>query len=155
MALPDSEMHEPDHQRRFVDLRVGQMLPDIELPTTNGGVTIPLRPARGETSVIFWRHPFECADCDRYLATIADTADEFRVWEARLLILASPAASCRPARFGIVAENGMFTLEDAGLVVADRYGQIFYVAHADGKHALPPPRELTEWLKYLGTLCPE
>ena len=155
MALPDSEMREPGHQRRFVDLRVGEMLPDIELPTTNGGVTIPLRPARGETSVIFWRHPFECADCDRYLATIADTADEFRVWEARLLVLASPAANCRPARFGIVAENGMFALEDAGLVVADRYGQIFYVVHADSKHALPPPRELTEWLKYLGTLCPE
>jgi hypothetical protein len=49
----------------------------------------------------------------------------------------------------------MVALEDAGLVVADRYGQIFYVAHAESKHALPPPRELTEWLKYLGTLCPE
>jgi hypothetical protein len=137
-------MHAPGHQRWFVELRVGQMLPDIGLRAANGGVTIPLRSARGETTVIFWRHPFNCADCDRYLATIADSADEFRVWEARLLVLACPGAGSKPVPFGIVAENGQLALAGSGLLVADRYGQIFYVAHADSKHVLPPPRELVE-----------
>jgi hypothetical protein len=130
------------------------MVPDLQLPAS-GGATVPLRSARGETTVIFWRHPFKCPDCDRYLATIADTADEFGVWEARLLVLASAAVNRGPIPFGTVAENGMLALEGAGLLVADRYGQIFYVLQTDAKHELPSPRELTEWLKYLGTLCPE
>jgi hypothetical protein len=57
--------------------------------------------------------------------------------------------------FGTVAESGVFSLEGAGLLVADRYGQIFYIVQTDAKHELPSPRELTECLKYLGTLSPE
>jgi hypothetical protein len=113
--------------------RVGQMLPDIVIPST-GGAPIPLRSDRGEITVVFCPHPWECAAGDRYLETIAELEPEFRVWEARLLVLASAEAS---------------------LVAADRYGQIFYAVQADATHQLPSPRELTEWLKHLGTLCPE
>jgi hypothetical protein len=131
------------------------MLPDIELTAAIGGAPIPLRSDRGLTTVVFWPHPFPCAGCHGYLERIADTADEFRVWEARLLVIASPAASCKPAPFGIVAESWVRPLAGAGLLVADRYGQIFFAMHAGIQHQLPSPRELTEWLKYLGTLCPE
>jgi hypothetical protein len=41
------------------------------------------------------------------------------------------------------------------MVVADRFGQIFHISVAGASHDLPRPAELTEWLKFLGTLCPE
>lgn len=41
------------------------------------------------------------------------------------------------------------------VLVADRYGQIFEIMQAGAEHALPEPRELEEWLKYLATQCPE
>jgi hypothetical protein len=138
------------------ELRVGQMLPDIRIPAANGGATIPLRSARGETTVIFWRHPFACAGCDQYLQSVAEIADEFGVWDARFLILASTGVSSTMVPFGtVMTETEELPINGAGLIVADRYGQIFYVRHTDDTHELSSPRELMEWLKYLGTLCPE
>jgi hypothetical protein len=43
----------------------------------------------------------------------------------------------------------------AGVVIADRYGQVYYVSEAGENHAFPTPRELEEWLKFLATECPE
>jgi hypothetical protein len=65
---------------------------------------------------------------------LSASAEEFRIWDARLIA------------------------EEAGtpsVVVADRYGQIFYVTDAGDGHRFPDAREMEEWLKYLGTLCPE
>jgi hypothetical protein len=93
-----------------------------------------LRSTRGETTVIFQRHRGGCAACDQYLRDLDDIVDEFRVWEARLTTVES---------------------DHAALIVADRYGQIFHLVPADAQHSLPVPRELTEWIKHLGTLCPE
>jgi hypothetical protein len=61
-------------------------------------------------------------------------AGEFTAWDAQLL-----------------------TFEDgkAAVIAADRFGQVFYARDAEPEHSFPTPRELQEWLKYLGTLCPE
>jgi hypothetical protein len=121
-------------------LQVAQMLPDISVPQRGSGPLVPLRPARGETTVIVWTHPHGCRECERYLETITEIEDEFLVWEGRLLVLSSAQQ---------VAGEG------AGVIVADRYGQVFHISLAGARHALPPARELAEWLKFLGTLCPE
>jgi hypothetical protein len=60
-----------------------------------------------------------------------------------------------PLQFGETALTERFSLQGTGLLVADRYGQIFHVVAAPVGHVFPSARELTEWLKYLGTLCPE
>jgi hypothetical protein len=136
--------------------RVGQMLPDVIFPVTNGRSTIPMRSDRGETTVVIWRHPFECESCDFYLQSLAGTAHEFRIWEARLVILASPPAVPATPPFAIAVTDNVFVpLQGVGVMAADRYGQVFYVVQSKGGHALPSPRELVEWIKYLGTLCPE
>jgi peroxiredoxin len=81
-----------------ITLRVGQMLPDIELVSASGGSSVTLRSARGETNVVLWRHAFECAECDRYLDGLTGLEEEFRVWDARLLVLASSVPSRMPIR---------------------------------------------------------
>jgi hypothetical protein len=42
-----------------------------------------------------------------------------------------------------------------GVVVADRWGEICYVAHVTSVADLPIARELIEWLDYLQNKCPE
>jgi hypothetical protein len=42
-----------------------------------------------------------------------------------------------------------------GVVVADRWGEICYVAHAASVTDLPSPRDLIEWLGYVQNKCPE
>lgn len=42
-----------------------------------------------------------------------------------------------------------------GVVVADRWGEVYYVQEADRAAALPPPAELVEWLRFVRNECPE
>jgi hypothetical protein len=41
------------------------------------------------------------------------------------------------------------------IVVADRFGHIYHVAASGPTHSFPAPRELEEWLRFIGTQCPE
>jgi hypothetical protein len=40
-------------------------------------------------------------------------------------------------------------------VVADRWGEIYYLQGADRTGDLPTPHELAEWLRYVRNECPE
>ena len=42
-----------------------------------------------------------------------------------------------------------------GIVIADRWGEIHFVAHAPAAAGLPDPDELTGWLRYVQQQCPE
>ena len=42
-----------------------------------------------------------------------------------------------------------------GVVVADQWGEVHYVAAADSAAALPSAGELAEWLHYVRIQCPE
>jgi hypothetical protein len=137
------------------DPQIGEMLPDVQLRALDGRTTIPLRSDGGQTTVVVWRHPFDCDGCDSYLQGLSETVDEFRVWDARLLIVGSPAGSRLVPPFALFAGNDSFLPEGAGVIVADRYGQVFYEGRATAEHTLVAARDLVEWLKYLGTLCPE
>jgi hypothetical protein len=41
------------------------------------------------------------------------------------------------------------------VIVADRFGHIYHVEDGGPAHALSEPRELEEWLRFIGTQCPE
>lgn len=120
---------------------------------------MPLRDVSGggRTTVLFTLHGAECAGCLQYLEKLAPASGEFDVWDARLLVIV-PEARGVPTPFGKVLADEHGRVADpawASIVVADRYGHIFHVARAGMAHDLPPVRELEEWLKFLGTLCPE
>ena len=85
-------------------------------------------------------------------------------WEGRVVVVVPDslvsASALRvdlgPSLTVLSDTNGRAALVDgAGVVVADRYGQIYYVSQAGEGHGFPAPRELEEWLKFLATQCPE
>lgn len=42
-----------------------------------------------------------------------------------------------------------------GVVVADRWGEVYYVQEADRAADLPAPDELIDWLRFVRNECPE
>lgn len=142
-------------------MSVAGFLPDLELPSPSRSIPVSVRAAGGKTTVLVTLHSADCPGCLAYLAGFAHSDVEFKDWDARLL-LATPAALETAAKvtapFGTVLADEHKLLADgssASAFVADRYGQIFHMAVAGASHELPSPGELAEWLKYLGTLCPE
>jgi hypothetical protein len=165
--VPLAAMNRVGGDGHFKEARMGRdstlmshtrgFLPDIGLPSAETGVSFALRPASGATTVMVGVHSTACEGCRRYVDGLAASAPEFLAWDARLVIVV-PGPGRFHARFGtVLADAGrrICSPEDAAVVVADRYGQIFDESHAGGGHGLPEPRQLEEWLKFLGTLCPE
>ena len=120
---------------RWAQFRVADMLPDVSVSRATG-TPVSLRSEVTQTTMLVWTHPDECPECRRFVLKASALADEFVVWDARLVVVTS-------------------AVREAGVLVADRYGQIFYATQAGEEHAFPEAREMTEWLKHLGTLCPE
>lgn len=138
------------------NLRVAQMLPDVDLAPAGGGSPVQLRPVRSETTVILLPHAFKCAACERYAMELDALAAEFRAWDARLLVIAAaPDDWLQRLSFAKAAIHERDTASEAAVLVADRYGQVFHITRPGKEHAFPSPPEIVEWLKYLGTLCPE
>jgi hypothetical protein len=140
---------------------IAGFLPDVELRSVPDGVPDSLGRHTGSTTVLFTVHSASCAACRDYLAMLADASAEFQAWDARLLVIvpaSPPEAATLRAPFGQVLGDEHLRIADpasASLIVADRYGQVFHAVRAGTSHDLPPRRELDEWLKFLGTLCPE
>jgi hypothetical protein len=42
-----------------------------------------------------------------------------------------------------------------GVLIADRWGEVAFVAEAQDIAGMPPPGELIEWLRYVQNRCPE
>jgi hypothetical protein len=143
------------------ELAVTRFLPRIELPSAPESRPVALHPVSGQTTVLMSVHSATCNGCRHYLDSLAPSAGEFNVWDGRLLIAVPGSISesqLLHAPFGkVLADQGerISSPDNASLIVADRYGHIFEAVHAGGTHQLPAPRQLEEWLKFLGTLCPE
>jgi hypothetical protein len=142
-------------------LAVTKFLPDIELPAGPAGMLIGLRPSMGRTTVLVSVHSSGCDGCRRYLDELGPSSPEFRDWDARLLIVVpggeNAAEQLRPPFGTVLADKDrhVSSPDDAAVIVADRYGHIYDLCRAGAGHRLPPPRQLEEWLKFLGTQCPE
>lgn len=55
----------------------------------------------------------------------------------------------------VVTANTIPGVPSPGVLVADRWGEIYYVTSADRTADLPTARELAEWLRYVHNECPE
>lgn len=105
------------------------------------------------------------------------TGELFRyvaVWQRRNLVLVAlpvtPSAADRGYILGLTARASAFAARDAecvitrdrvagmaspGVLVADRWGQIAWIATPSRVEDLTPVDELLEWLDYLDQRCPE
>jgi hypothetical protein len=129
-------------------LQVGGFIPDMDVRST----------AAPQTTIVVTLHSATCGACIDYVNQIASASSEFDVWDGRLVIAVLHDSESLRLQFGTVWSDtkGLLASNDAArVIVADRYGQIFYVCDAAEGHAFPSVRQLEEWLKFLGTLCPE
>ena len=96
-----------------------------------------------------------------------------RIWQRRhLLLLCLPpgdpasepyVAGVRaalpdldPGDVALVATGEAFDgMPCPGVLIADRWGEIVFVAEAAEVRLLPPPHELAEWLTFVQSRCPE
>jgi hypothetical protein len=55
----------------------------------------------------------------------------------------------------VVTQESVTGLPERGVVIADRWGEIVYVADVPEGSQLPTPAELLEWIEYVERRCPE
>ena len=55
----------------------------------------------------------------------------------------------------LVTTTRLEGIPSPGVVVADRWGEVYYVRKADRASGLPSPDELIEWLQFVRNECPE
>src|SRR5687768_12217921 len=55
----------------------------------------------------------------------------------------------------VITRDSLPGLPTAGVVIADRWGEIHHVTHAARVEDLLSPQELVEWLRYVQSQCPE
>ena len=145
-------------------MRVGSLLPLIELPTAPDGSQTALRSGDRRATVLVRVHAADCSGCRRYLAALGTSGIDLGWWEGRVIVVVpGPLAEASMLRSAVAAwftvlsdvDDRALALDDAGVVIADRYGQVYHVGIAGAAHDFPAPEELEEWLKFLATQCPE
>jgi hypothetical protein len=97
-------------------------------------------------------HGSGCEPCTRYRRALAAAEADFGAWGGRLLVALAGKVDSEGEAVASVPEGFG---EAPGVVVADRFGQIYHIEHGGPEHALSEPRELEAWLRFIGTQCPE
>jgi peroxiredoxin len=96
------------------------------------------------------------------------------IWQRRNLVLITlPASDSEPARtyaseltsrgpefrgYGadcVITRDHIPGIQSPGALIADRWGEIAYVAATKDVAELPPVQELLEWASYVQLQCPE
>jgi len=80
-----------------------------------------------------------CDSCASYLSELT----------ALIPALGAQNAEC------VITRDGVAGLSSPGVLVADRWGEIVYIAAMPDVAELPSPGELLEWASYVQTQCPE
>lgn len=103
--------------------------------SVGGFIPDSLRASPTDATVLVYLHSAACTECAAYIRELDSIADELRVWDARLRLMLGGA--------------------DCAVVIADRFGQVFYTFACGIDHHFPAPVVIAEALKFIGTLCPE
>lgn len=125
-------------------LTTGARLPSMTVRDEVTGRIFGLRVIRRESVALALLHPPGCAACDAYRRALADALAAFADWDGRAVVTTGTAE---------VADALDVTIP--AVIIADRYGQVYHVATAEDADGLLDARELEEWLRFLGTQCPE
>lgn len=151
--------------------RPGTRLPDLTLPTLDGGTVRWRSPAEGSPVVVFLHSP-ACSSCRSYLDGLARAAPDFRDWSGRVLVVFATAdTGSAPEAGDATAQAWPFVVsvdedgkararcgigeDHAAVIIADRWGEVYFAAGEKSERALPDPPAIEEWLRYLATQCPE
>jgi hypothetical protein len=120
-------------------LKKGDQVPHFDVRTVHSGVF---------SYSTIWQH--------RNLVLVVLPADESAATEGCVSQLTD--ASLEFSEHGadcVITRDVVAGIPAPGVLVADRWGEIGYVAHASETVELPPPRDLLDWVAYVQTRCPE
>ena len=88
------------------------------------------------------------------LLVMAPENDPTAAGYRKALIDAATTLAAEDTTF-VVTSNTIPGIPSPGVVVADRWGEIYYVKSAGRAANLPTPDDLAEWLRYVQNECPE
>ena len=118
---------------------------------------------RGQSNlVLFLAHSATCAHCEEKLRELNLAVHKLREEGAELLVVV-PGSSAEVQQLKrqlalsipvLVATGGTLG-EDATIIVTDRFGEIFFIASAGARHALPTATQLVAELAFVELQCPE
>ncbi len=137
----------------------GDILPQLSLARPGGTLRLPGSGNRSTLLVVV--HP-RCARCASYLSEIADIVADLRDWGTSLIGVVpgsgSPAAQIFPV-LGDEEDAARLRLgiggDQAAVILADRWGEVFEVATFGVEHGFPLPRQLVESAKIVDLSCGE
>lgn len=153
----------PDEEVATMD--VGRQLPWLDDVADDRGRSLNWRDAR-RTRVVFFAHPDACPDCARHVRGLLDRRDSLSRADADVWVISGGAGDTHP-----VGADGVHTVtgaaadrlrrrcdlptDEAWLIVADRWGQVWQAEAADDNHALVDPADAVETATFIGVQCPE
>ena len=141
-------------------LRKGDRVPAVTLAGAMGGPQGALRGSRGPR-VFVTLHDVRCPRCIEYVAEIGSIRDSLEGWGADVLVIGPEGAE---AGAGPLAALEIPVLEDPtrlvasgrlAVIIADRWGEVYFASDPDGLHDAIPGAEVLEWVKFVSIQCPE
>jgi hypothetical protein len=153
-------------------LRLRQMIPPVTARTLDGRGVRAWDYKQKKNLVVAFLHA-ECNDCAAWLRELAACAAELREHDAAALVIfpnAPPRAmEITAAQIVLAVDMGgrsqrAFLGEDcydaaglrgAGVLVTDRFGELFALWTSDASHKLPAAEEVMGWLAHIQVACEE
>ncbi len=151
-------------------LDVGQHLPDVRLPTTEGDVvqTSDFRQRRNLVLALIGR-----SGCEDFLRDLASRREDFDFLDSDVLVVTSqtPQRAAEMRRrlalpYPMLVDAGGAAHAQLGaaatgaacsptVYVVDRFGEIFATYPYEDERSVPSAQALLDWLQYIELQCPE
>lgn len=143
-------------------LNKGDLLAPLTLPEASGELVRTGAFHGRRNLVLFLAHPPGCTGCEAKLLELDRSLETLRAEEAEVLaVVPGTPERVRELKrrlalsLPLLVDAGAKPGEDAVIIVADRFGEIFAVSRAEGRHALLSAEQLGEELAYVALQCPE
>lgn len=137
------------------ELSALKRLPALELSGPAGAVTLQPR----ESVVLLLVRDAALPRARKYIADLEACLRDLRVWDAQL-ILVTEKEEIESELLSAKTSSAMWKLlsvDDgrSALIIADRWGVVYFAQQTDTFADLPAPERIEEWVRFLATQCPE
>lgn len=143
----------------------GARLPPLRLPRADGGGDVALRAGLGRGSVVHVVPDPEDAAARRYRERLEAERGMLARWRARLVLLHTGgvvgARGGDPRIVRLVDDRGMarrrlgLSPAEGAVLIADEWGMIYAAECSPDVTGLPDVEEISDWLRFIATQCPE
>lgn len=132
-----------------------ERLPRLEL--TGAAGTVRLHAPELGAPVLLLVRDASLENARAWIESFEQNASEIRVWGGRPLVIAEHDMGESAVPTVLAGEDvwSELGIDDSALIIADRWGVVYFVQETTTLHDLPPVDEVIEWVRYLSMQCPE